>query len=187
MNRFVEAPFAHPNVMFRRALVKQFGGYAAGDFPEDYELWLRWLDAGVQMAKVPRTLLRWNDGAGRLSRTDPRYHADAFFRTKAPWIAQWLRAEGVVPGGKTPRRVSARRAESRPVYVWGAGRPTRKRAAQLTQHGVRIAGYVDVDVKKLTPAIGGTGPQVMGVTELPPPGEIFVLGYVGSLGARKLI
>ena len=33
--------------------MEQFGGYREGDFPEDYELWLRWLDAGVRMAKVP--------------------------------------------------------------------------------------------------------------------------------------
>src|SRR5262249_17515092 len=34
LNRFVESPFAHPSVMFHRALVDQFGGYRVGDFPE---------------------------------------------------------------------------------------------------------------------------------------------------------
>ncbi len=50
LNRFVESPLAHPSVMFRRELLERHGGYRDGDFPEDYELWLRWLDAGVRMA-----------------------------------------------------------------------------------------------------------------------------------------
>ena len=53
LNRFVESPLAHPSVMFRRTLAGTLGGYQNGHFPEDYELWLRWLDAGVKMAKVP--------------------------------------------------------------------------------------------------------------------------------------
>lgn len=174
LNRFIESPFAHPSVMFRRELVSQLGGYCVGDFPEDYELWLRWMDAGVRMAKVPRTLLRWHDGPARLSRTDVRYSPEAFFRVKAGWIARDL------------ARVEAG-AGARPVWVWGAGRPTRKRAAELESFGVPIAGYIDVDAKKATPALGGTGRPVIGPASLPPAGEVFVLGYVSSRGARDLI
>jgi len=47
LNRFVESPFAHPSVMFRLALTREHGGYRHGEFPEDYELWLRWIEAGV--------------------------------------------------------------------------------------------------------------------------------------------
>ena len=68
--------------------------------------------------------------------------------------------------------------------VWGAGRHTRKRAAWLAGWGVRIAGYVDVDVKKTGRRIGGTGLPVIGVAALPAPGEIFVLSYVTTRGAR---
>ena len=64
LQRFVESPFAHPSVMFRKELVDQFGGYREGDFPEDYDLWLRWLQAGVRMAKVPEELLQWRDLPG---------------------------------------------------------------------------------------------------------------------------
>lgn len=169
--RFVESPLAHPSVMFRRACVERHGGYRAGDFPEDYELWLRWLDAGVKMAKVPRALLRWSDSAGRLSRVDTRYAPEAFFRVKAEWIAREVR-----------RLIGSRR-----LLVWGAGRPTRKRAAHLEAAGLRIAGYVDIDLKKTTAAIGGTGLPVISPAELPRPGEALVLGYVSSRGARELI
>lgn len=180
--RFVESPFAHPSVMFRRELVEKFGAYRAGDFPEDYELWLRWLQAGVRMAKVPRPLLRWNDGPTRLSRVDARYDPEAFFRLKAEWIARYLAVEGIsVPVGAESS------SATKPIFVWGAGRPTRKRAAHLERHGVRIAGYVDVDSKKFTRAIGGTGAAVVGPDDLPPPGRVFVLGYVSSRGAREWI
>ena len=164
LNRFVESPLAHPSVMFRREVAERHGGYRDGDFPEDYELWLRWLDVGVKMAKHPDELLRWNDSPTRLSRADARYDPEAFFRVKAEWIAREVR-----------RNVGARR-----VLVWGAGRPTRKRAAHLEAHGVGIAGYVDVDAKKTTAAIGGTGLPVIGYEALPPSQDTFVLGYVTS-------
>jgi glycosyltransferase involved in cell wall biosynthesis len=168
LNRFIESPFAHPSVMFRRELVARHGGYRAGDFPEDFELWLRWLDAGVVMGKVPRELLTWHDAPGRLSRTDPRYDPEAFFRVKAEYLAKHLLRLG--------RAV---------VWIWGAGRPTRKRAAHLGPHGMRIGGYVDVDAKKTGRKVGGV--PVIGPAELPVPGSIFVVGYVASRGARELI
>lgn len=170
LHRFVESPLAHPTALFRRELVVRHGGYRPGDFPEDYELWLRWLDAGVRFAKVPRLLLRWNDASARASRTDPRYDPEAFYRIKAAWLAREL----------------VRTAAGREIWVWGAGRPTRKRAAHLESAGVSIAGYIDIDPKKATPAIGGTGRPVIGFGALPPPGRIFVTSYVSSRGAREL-
>ena len=175
LNCFVESPLAHPSVMFRRELVERQGGYRDGPFPEDYELWLRWLDAGVRMAKVPRVLLRWNDPPDRASRMDPRYSPEAFFATKAPWIARWLRGRGF--GGGSARK----------LWVWGAGRPTRKRADLLAAEGIAIAGYIDIDPRKVTVAIGGTGKPVLLVDHLPPPSAAFILGYVASRGARELV
>jgi glycosyltransferase involved in cell wall biosynthesis len=169
LNRFVESPFAHPSVTFRRELVERHGGYREGDFPEDYELWLRWLDAGVKMAKVTQPLLTWHDAPQRLSRTHARYDVETFYRCKAPYLARWLQRH-VVP--------------DRPIYVWGAGRPTRKRAEHLTTHGARIAGYIDIDPRKQGRRIAGR--PVIGPNELPRPSELFVLGYVGTRGAREL-
>lgn len=170
LNRFIESPFAHPSVMFRRVLVEAHGGYRDGDFPEDYELWLRWLDAGVAMAKVPEVLFTWHDLPDRLSRTDPRYSPEAFYRLKAQWLAEWLKHD-LEPG--------------RAVWVWGAGRPTRQRAAHLAAHGVAIAGYIDVDAKKSGRKVGGV--PVVAPADLPPRETSFILGYVGTRGARDLI
>ncbi len=192
LNRFVESPLVNPSVMFRRELVARHGGWRDGDFPEDYELWLRWLDAGVRMAKVPRVLLTWHDAPTRLTRTDARYSPEKFFRLKAEWIARELRRLGVGRGRRTlpsascdqTRRGSATPPYNEAIYVWGAGRHTRKRAAQLESHGVKIAGYIDVDAKKTGRGLGGTGRPVIAPDALPPPGEIFVLSYVTTRGAR---
>ncbi len=168
LNRFVESPFAHPSVVFRRSLVDRFGGYREGDFPEDYELWLRWLDGGVRMGKCRRPLLRWNDPPTRLSRTDARYRPRAFFRCKAEYLARWLRTHN-------PRHPE--------VAIWGAGRETRKRIEPLAEFGVRIQAYVEIDPKKIGQVVHGR-PVLDGRQALDPE-QHFVVACVGSRGARE--
>jgi cellulose synthase/poly-beta-1,6-N-acetylglucosamine synthase-like glycosyltransferase len=170
LGRFVESPLIHPSVMFRRELVGRLGGYAAGAFPEDYELWLRWLDAGVRMEKLPETLLRWRDRPGRLSRRDPRYAAEAFYRLKARYLARWLAAHN-------PHHPS--------VVVWGGGRLTRRRAGHLSAQGIAVSAWVDIDPRKIGATPGGA--PVLAPHALPPPGRAFVVSYVGSRGARDEI
>ncbi len=168
LNRFVESPLAHPSVMFRRELRERHGGYREGPFPEDYELWLRWLEAGVRMAKVPRPLLVWHDPPRRLSRTDARYDPEAFFVVKAGYLAH---AVELIRRG-------------RQVWVWGAGRPTRRRAEHLVGHGIRISGYIDIDPKKAGRVLAGR--TVVLPESMPGPERAVVLGYVGKRGAREL-
>ena len=168
--RFVESPLVHPSVMFRRELVERHGGYREGDFPEDYELWLRWLEAGVRMAKLPEPLISWRETPGRLTRTDPRYAPEAFFRTKAPYLYRWLAAHNP----HHPR-----------VVVWGAGRVTRQRFAPVRAEGLEVQAWVDIDVKKIGWRVDGA--PVIGPAALPPPSEAFVLVAVGKRGARELI
>ncbi|OQX43843.1 MAG: glycosyl transferase, partial [Candidatus Sedimenticola endophacoides] len=69
---YIESPFAHPSVIFRKQAVIELGGYREGPFPEDYDLWLRLHHAGLRMEKLPDKLLRWRDYPQRTSRTDPR-------------------------------------------------------------------------------------------------------------------
>lgn len=168
--RFVESPLVHPSVMFRRSLLERWGGYRAGDVPEDYELWLRWLEAGVRMEKLPERLLVWNDSPSRLSRRDPRYTPEAFSRLKGPYLARWLAAGNP----HHPR-----------VILWGAGRVTRRRARPLLAHGVRVEAFVDVDPRKVGRPIDGR--PVLSPDALPPPGRAFVVSCVGGTGAREEI
>ena len=52
---------------------------------------------------------------------------------------------------------------------------------------MEIAGYIDIDVKKHTRALGGTGAPVISPEEIPAAAEVLVLGYVSARGARELI
>ncbi len=167
LNRFVESPLAHPSVMFRRELPEQFGAYRDGPFPEDYELWLRWMANGVKVGKVDQELVIWNDPPDRLSRTDARYSIDAFYQTKAEYLFQWLEKNN-------PHHPE--------VIVWGAGRVTRKRAAMLEQYGIRITQYVDIKSRQLN-----CGTPVIHHSALPDPDSCFVLSMVGKRGAREII
>lgn len=166
LRRFVEAPVANPSVMFRSELIAQHGGVLDGDFPEDYELWLRWLDAGVRIGKVDEELLIWNDPPTRLTRNDPRYALERFYELKCKWLAKWLERE-VKP--------------ERKLWLWGAGRVTRRRFESLPN----IHGYIDVDAKKL----GGQrdGRPVRLHDDLPSPCEAFIIVGVAKRGVRDEI
>jgi glycosyltransferase involved in cell wall biosynthesis len=167
---FRESPLPHPSVLFRAALPKRFGGYREGDFPEDYELWLRWLEAGVVMAKLPQALLTWNDPPDRLSRTDPRYAAAAFHRIKAGYLARHL----------------ARTNPFHPkVIVAGAGRITRRRAEHLLAHGVVITSWLDIDPNKVGKDVAGR--PVLHLSDVPRPDTCFVVPYVASRGVTEYL
>ncbi len=115
---YVECPITHPSAMFRRAAVIAAGGYRDGDFPEDYELWLRLTEHGCRMAKIDRCLLHWRQRDDSLSRRDPRYSRDAFDRLRACYLAR-------------DRRLQS----GRPLVFWGAGRRTRRRTGHFVALG----------------------------------------------------
>ena len=167
-NRFRDTPVSHPSVMFRRGLPRLHGGYADGFFAEDWELWLRWLHAGVRMAKLPQELLVWNDTPRRATRSDSRYCEAANNRLRALWLARWLERHNPWH----PR-----------VHVLGAGRVARRRLEPLWRQGVQVAAFVDIDPKKIGQRIRGV--PVIGRAQLPPPGHCFLLNALTAHGADE--
>lgn len=166
---YVESPIAHPSVMLRRDVFAELGGYREGDFPEDYELWLRMISRGMRLAKIPQVLLKWRDSGDRCSRVDKRYYKQKFDNLRAWYLA------------RDPRINS-----SRPLVFWGAGRRTRKRVALL---GIKPALWLDVDRKK----IGKTymDATVVNYTwlrdSIGAAVKPFVLSYVTNHGVRERI
>ena len=164
---YVESPFAHPSVAFRRSTILAAGGYRHGDFPEDYELWLRLYQLGAAMVKLPDVLLRWRDSAVRLSRNHPAYRREAFDRLRAEYLARDHRLN-----------------TDRPLAYWGAGRKTRRRSRLLIEKGFPPAAWIDIDPRKI-------GNRILGA-EVTEPGWLqgrsikpFVLVYVTNHGARE--
>ena len=166
---YVECPLTHPSAMYRRATVITAGGYRHGDFPEDYELWLRLTERGCRLAKIERCLLHWRQHDDSLSRRDPRYSRDAFDRLRARYLAR-----------------DARLNSGRSLVFWGAGRRTRRRTNHLVALGFPPCAWIDVDPKKIGNRIHDT--PVMAPEWLcdrrPRP---FVLTWVASHGAREKI
>ena len=167
---YIESPFAHPSVMYRRDSVIAAGAYRHGEFPEDYELWLRLLHLGHRMEKLPQVLLDWRESDNRLSRVSENYSRTAFDRIRAHYLAQ------------------DSRIRNRTIAFWGAGRKTRQRARHLLDKGFEPAVWIDIDPKKIGNRIQGIDvvePAWLDrshIDELKP----FVLNYVTNHGARDI-
>jgi hypothetical protein len=73
----------------------------------------------------------------------------------------------------------------RSLWLWGAGRITRRRFDALEHAGARIAGFIDVDARKS--GRHRDGRLVRMAEELPPRDEAFIIVGVGNRGARELI
>ena len=85
--RFVECPVVQPTLCMRRELLLEHG-YRALGWPEDYDLVLRLLGAGHRLAVLPRQLLGWRDGPGRLTRTADFCAPDRIVACKAHHLAR---------------------------------------------------------------------------------------------------
>jgi glycosyltransferase involved in cell wall biosynthesis len=167
--RFVESPVAHPSVLVRREAYDLVGGYHDTEWAEDYDLWLRLLEARVSVSKVDRYLYFWREHTERLTRVDGRYSVENFLRCKAKYL------------------LSGPLADCERVVVWGAGQTGRRLSKHLLRGGAPIEAFVDIDPEK----IGGTLRErpiidpddlslLMG-------SDTIILAAVGSRGARELI
>jgi len=165
-NRFRESVLPHPTVMFRKSLVGKYGGYRNGAFPEDFELWLRWMAAGVTMGKVAELILQWNDLPGRLSRIDSRYHRDNFAVIKAKYFMDWYRSQ--FPKWK-----------ELDLLIWGNGKVVRRKTLHLQDLGLKIKYYIDVHKNK--------SPSVIHFSELKSLKNYFILSYVSDRIGKQQI
>lgn len=169
---FVDAPVLHPAVCFRRELIERYGSYREGDFPEDYELWMRWMEQGVRFSQVPEVLLEWRDHPQKLTRTQDRYRDAALWALKGDFLTRWYRSH-VDPG--------------RPLVIWGAGRRTRSRLRHLSPMLTitKVSAWVDIDPRKIGQHIGTV--PVIDPAALETLQDPFILSMVGSAGASALI
>jgi glycosyltransferase involved in cell wall biosynthesis len=164
VNRFIEPPLIHPTAMYRKELVNLYGGYKTGEFPEDYELWLRWIEKGVKMHKLPEVLFDWTGLPERLIRIDEKYADQAFFEVKSRYLIDWLKENNKF----FPE-----------VVVWGAGRKSRQRFFILHELGAQAKFYIDLRANPER--------KVIQYQHTPPAGRNFIISYVANRAAREKI
>jgi len=160
--RFVEAPLVHPSTTFRREALGS--GWEDNGWAEDWDLLLRLVERGWQLAKVPRNLLFWRDSEHRLTRTAPAYTFEKMARLRAHYLA------------RGPLR-------ERSFDIWGAGPSGKRLARELEAHGLRPRSFFDVDPSKHI----ARGRPVLRERDLPPPSDALMLCAVGAAGAREEI
>jgi GT2 family glycosyltransferase len=164
-DRFIESPLCHPSVMLRRSALEGVGAWRDGDFAEDWELWLRLMEAGHRLTCLPERLHRWRDHDLRLTRVDQRYARRRHLELKADFLAR--RLEGV------------------PTIVWGATDTGRALARLLLSKGTPLEAFVELNPKKLGQRIHGL--PVVAPDALGAPNGRHVLSCVGAQGARPRI
>lgn len=165
-NLFVESPFAHPSVMYRKTDIIEAGGYRSMPWAEDYDLWLRLAERGARFARHPETLLYWRDRPQRLTRTAANCTLDAFRACKAHFLKRTFLRENSC------------------VTLWGAGTEGKAWQKALLEEGIRVSRWIEVDKKKI-------GQHIHAATVFTPdhlikePGKM--LFTVGAKGARDMI
>ena len=156
---YVDSPLAHGTALIRREALDQVGGWRECGWPEDLDLWVRMIERGVRLTKVPRRLYAWRQHRASATRTDPRYAPERFRALKLDALGRgllhardrvtlvgvgtsvrgWadaLRREGYVPRMIEARRPPDEALEAPLVLVFGA-RPARERwRAALTGRGL---------------------------------------------------
>ncbi len=166
-DRFVEYPLPHPSTAVRRRAFERVGGFRAGDFPEDYDWFLRACAAGLRFGKHPDVLLDWREGAHRTTKSDGRYSLDAFFRLKLEHLLPLLQAHG------------------RELVVVGAGRDGKRWARALLAEGLTVRALLDLHPGRVGNAIDGV--PVCDYDALPGLQDAFLLSAVGAPGARAQV
>jgi len=139
---FVECPVAHPALFARREVLAGLG-YRRCGWPEDYDLLLRARAAGHAVGVVPRRLLAWRQGTGRLSRCHPDYAIARFTACKAHYLARGFLAD------------------ASEYVLWGYGGTGRALRRALEAEGRRFSHIVELHPGRL-------GNRIHGAPVIPP-------------------
>lgn len=166
---YKELPLPHPSWLAPKALFDQLA-YRQMDWAEDYDLFMRALQAGWPISKLNQTLTYKRELPRSLSATSPAYKRPAMFAAKAHFLSRSGLGQG------------------RPWLVFGSGPSGKLAAKALLSEGVDLAGFVD--------NVSGKGRQVLGlpVTHLSPGGqqlgplkEYFKVLCIGQQSAKNAV
>ena len=155
---YVDSPLAHGTALLKAEALEDVGGWRECGWPEDLDLWIRMIERGHRLTKVPRRLYSWRQHPTSATRVDPRYRPEQFRALKLDALLRgflkgrdavtlvgvgtsvrgWagsLRARGIEPTLLEARRPPAF-LETPALLVFGA-RPARERwRTALTGRGL---------------------------------------------------
>lgn len=163
---FVECPIGHPTLTVRASVLRAFG-YRDRGWPEDYDLILRLLANGHELAVLPARLHHWRDSPGRYSRTHPACRIERFVACKAAFLA-----EGFL-----------RHSDS--FILWGYGDTGRALSRALREHGKRPSHIVELHPGRLGQHIAGA--RVIPPADLARTPRAPLIASVAGQDARTLI
>jgi glycosyltransferase involved in cell wall biosynthesis len=86
--RFRECVIASPAWLMYTEDLKKAGGFKNLTYPEDYNLVLRWLYAGICFNGIRETVLHWREHPDRTSRNHQGFQQKAFFELKLRFILE---------------------------------------------------------------------------------------------------
>lgn len=164
INRFIDQPFVSSTIMVRKNVFEEHGYFLHGDFPESYELILRWLSIGLKIYKIPEVLLSWNNVSSRIIHNSQKYRPAAYYTIKSIFLAQWLNDN-----------------DHPYVWIWGAGHLSRKRVEFIENAGIFIEGYIDVVNRTLEDSF------CIHFNDFNWDAESFVISYVGDKIERSKV
>ncbi len=162
---YVESPFVHPSVMFRKDTVLTIGGYLDPGWAEDYDLWLRLASAGTRFARLTNRLFFWRERPERATRSLCQYTFEAFRACKVHHLKN-----GFLKNAKE-------------VVLAGAGREGRAWSRALGKVGIGVACWADIDPRKIGRSLHGA--LVVSHDGVTAGNGMKVLATVGTRGARE--
>ncbi len=84
----IDSPLAHGSALFRRAALESVGGWHERGWPEDLDLWLRMIEAGLRLGKCREKLYAWRQHGASATRADARYAPERFRALKLDALAR---------------------------------------------------------------------------------------------------
>jgi glycosyltransferase involved in cell wall biosynthesis len=135
---FVESPFVHPSIACRTDILRKAGGYRDCGWPEDYDLWLRLAAMGVRFGRLHESLFFWRDHPSRSTRTMSEYSLEAFRRCRMHHLMNSF-LSGISQ-----------------VVIAGAGQEGRAWHRLLSQNGIAVSAWIDVDPRKVGRMLHGS-------------------------------